>query len=423
MNDSAHESAQGRYAASRKLLARAERVIPGGVWGHNKFPAVYDPAEYAWFADRGEGPRLRDVDGNWYVDYLCGYGTMVNGYARAEVDAAVLGQSRLGECLSQATARSVELAELLVDTVDGAAWAAWGKSGSDATWIALLTARAHTGRSLVACVEGAYHGSHGWCAWCNPGEGRRPSDSHDVVTVPWNDVEALERLFAERGAELAAVVITPFQHPVPGAAALPDPAWLKALREHCDRAGTLLVSDDVRAGFHLDMRGSHAWFGYRPDLVAFSKALANGWPIAAVTGTEALREAASTVFVAGTYWNSGSAMAGAIANLRLLKDDGGIERMHAAGGKLVAGLAALGTLHGVPLRVTGPATMPTLTVDGDEDFAWMRRFSVHMAARGSFVHPMHNWFVSAVHDDEAIEETLEHAAHAVVRTQEELAGA
>ncbi|MCX5379747.1 aminotransferase class III-fold pyridoxal phosphate-dependent enzyme [Streptomyces sp. NBC_00091] len=419
MNDTTH----GRFPASEKLLARAERVIPGGVWGHNKFPAVYDPTEYPWFAERGEGARLKDVDGNWYVDFMCGYGTMVNGYARPEVDDAVMEQARSGDCLSQATARSVELAELLVDTVDGAAWAAWGKGGSDATWIALLTARAHTGRTMVACVDGAYHGSHGWCAWCNPGEGRRPSDSHDVTTLRWNDVAGVEQLFAEHGPRLAAVVITPFHHPIAGTAVMPDPAWLRALREHCDRAGTLLISDDVRAGFHLDLRGSHAYFGFRPDLVAFSKALANGWPVAAVTGTEALREAAAGIFVAGTYWNSGSSMAGAIANLRLMKEERSVERMHASGGKLVAGLLSLGELNGVPLRVSGPVTMPTVTVDGDQDFAWMRRFAVHMAAEGSFVHPMHNWFVSAAHDDEVIEQSLDHAARAIVRAQEDLGGA
>ncbi|MEV6120639.1 aminotransferase class III-fold pyridoxal phosphate-dependent enzyme [Streptomyces sp. NPDC052077] len=411
-----------RFAASRQLLDRAQRVIPGGVWGHNKFPAVIDPQRYPWFAERGEGARLRDVDGTWYLDFMCGYGTMVNGYARQEVDEAVVEQVRLGECLSQATARSVELAELLVDTVAGAAWAAWGKSGSDATWIALLTARAHTGRTLVACVDGAYHGSHGWCAWCNPGPGRQPSDSHDVVTLRWNDLDDLDRVFAEQGDRLAAVVITPFHHPIPGAAVLPDPAWLRALRAHCDRAGTLLVSDDVRAGFHLDLRGSHTHFGYRPDLVCFSKALANGWPIAAVTGSEALREAAGTVFAAGTFWNSGSAMAGAIANLRLMRQEDSIGRMRSGGEKLRAGLHALGELHGVPLRVTGPAAMPHLTVDGDEEHRWMRAFAVQLVAEGCFVHPTHNWFVSAAHDDGIIEDFLDRAGRAMVRAQEELVG-
>lgn len=415
-------STPDRFTVSRQLLSRAERVIPGGVWGHNKFPSVLDPDRYPWFAERGEGARLRDVDGTWYLDFMCGYGTMVNGYACQEVDQAVIEEVRLGECLSQATARSVELAELLVDTVDGAAWAAWGKSGSDATWIALLTARAHTGRSLVACVDGAYHGSHGWCAWCNPGAGRQPSDSHTVVTMRWNDIDDLNRVFATHGPELAAVAITPFHHPIPGAAVLPDSAWLRALREHCDRAGTLLISDDVRAGFRLDLRGSHAVFGYRPDLVCFSKALANGWPIAAVTGTEALREAAGNVFAAGTFWNAGSAMAGAIANLRTMRKEDAIGRMRASGEKLQTGLHALGELHGVPLQVTGPAAMPHVTVDGDDEYLWMRRFAVNLVAEGCFVHPTHNWFVSAAHGDDVIEEFLACAGRAMVRTQEELVG-
>ncbi|MEG8183200.1 aminotransferase class III-fold pyridoxal phosphate-dependent enzyme [Nocardia terpenica] len=403
------------------MLRRATRVIPGGVWGHNKFPAAYDPGEYPWFADKGEGARLRDVDGNWYNDFLCGYGTMVHGYARAEVDMAVAAEAANGDCLTHATPRSVDLAELLVELVDGAAWASWGKSGSDATWTAVLMARAHTGRHTVVCVDGAYHGSHGWCAWCNMGDGRCDEDSAAVRTIPWNDLEALDALFASEGERLAAVIITPFHHPIPGPAMLPNPEWLAALRAHCDRAGALLISDDVRAGFHLDLRGSHATFGYSPDLVCFSKALANGWPLAAVTGTERLRAAASRIFTAGTFWNSASSMAGAIASLELLRRDNGIERMHRGGAAFVAGLTELARHNRVPMRVSGPPAMPTVTVDGDTDHRWMRRFAVHMADRGTLINPMHNWFVSTAHDDELVAESLSHAAEAMVRTQEELA--
>ncbi|MDX3230399.1 aminotransferase class III-fold pyridoxal phosphate-dependent enzyme [Streptomyces sp. ME19-01-6] len=406
---------------SQALLHRARRVVPGGVWGHNKYPAAYAPDSYPWFADRGDGARLLDVDGNWYNDFLCGYGSMINGYGRKEVDAPALDRAGRGTTLTAATKSSVELAETLVDLVDGAAWAAWGTSGSDATWTALLLARAHTRRDMVACMAGAYHGSHAWCGWCNPSEGRLPSDTDTVRTIPWNDLGALDDLFSAHGPRLAAVTITPFHHPIPGVSELPDPTWLSALRAHCDQWGTLLISDDVRAGFRLDLRGSHVALGFSPDLVCFSKALGNGWPIAAVVGRDELRPTADSVFLAGTFWNTGAPMAAAVANLDLLRREDGTKRMRETGSAFAEGLLRLAERHGVPLRVSGPPAIPTVTVDGDTEYTWMSRFAVHLAAEGTLIHPMHNWFVSTAHDSEVVEESLTHMDAAMARTQEETA--
>ncbi|WP_158575977.1 aminotransferase class III-fold pyridoxal phosphate-dependent enzyme [Streptomyces corynorhini] len=406
-------------ASSGNLVQRAHRVIPGGVWGHNRYPAAYAPDAYPWFAERGEGARLLSTDGRWYNDFLCGYGAMINGYGRAEVDGPAVRRAGHGPTLTTATPSSVELAELLVDLVDGAAWATWGTSGSDATWTALLLARAHTGRKKVAVVAGAYHGSHSWCSWCNAPHGRHPEDEAAVVTLPWNDIAALDALFAAQGEQLAAVMITPFHHPIPGESVLPDPAWLQALGVHCASSGTLLVSDDVRAGFRLALQGSHTVMGFAPDIVCFSKALGNGWPIAAVVGSEALRPTADTMFLAGTFWNSGPAMAAAVANVELLRRDDGPALMRTASDQFTAGLIKLAEQHDVPLRVSGPPAIPTVTVEGDDTYAWMSRFAVHMAAEGTLIHPMHNWFLSTAHDRELIEESLAHADRAMARTQTE----
>ncbi|MFF3749499.1 aminotransferase class III-fold pyridoxal phosphate-dependent enzyme [Streptomyces sp. NPDC002018] len=410
------------YPESRKLLERARHVIPGGVWGHNRFPSAYDPDELPWFAEHAEGARLRDVDGNWYTDYICGFGAMINGYARSEIDEAVRVQATRGSTLSLATARTVELAELLVDMVDGMSWVTYGSSGSDATWSAAVIARAHTGRSLVGCVEGAYHGSHAWSGQPDESQGRYHDDSAIVRKVLWNDIEGLSKLFTEYGDQLAAFFVTPYHHPIPGEAELPDREWVNTLHELCGRHGTLLVIDDVRAGFRLDLRGSHAAFGLRPDLVCFSKGLGNGWPLSAVLGRAALRDTSEKIFLAGTFWNSGNAMAAAIANLGLLRSEDGVERMRVSGKLLVDGLRHTAERHGAPLRVTGPEAMPSVTADGDEGAQWMRRFAVHMARQGSLIHAGHNWALSTVHDSGTVEETLDHADQAVQRTQEELSG-
>ncbi|MDT8912752.1 aminotransferase class III-fold pyridoxal phosphate-dependent enzyme [Amycolatopsis sp. PS_44_ISF1] len=409
-----------RYPESLKLLRRAERVIPGGVWGHNRIPSSFAPDALPWFAERAEGARMRDVDGNWYIDYICGYGAMINGYARAEVDDAVREQSARGSTLSHATQRSVELAELLVDLVDGAAWASWGANGSDATWSALVVARAHTGRPLVAAVDGAYHGSHGWNGFPTAQPGRITADTDAVRFVRWNDIPGLDELFGRDGPELAAIMVTPYHHPIPGAAELPDPAWIEALHRHCRRAGTLLVIDDVRAGFRLDLRGSHALFGFRPDLVCFSKGLGNGWPLSALVGAEALRAAAAEIFLAGTFWNSANSMAAAIANLTLLRETDGVATMRRSGLQLTEGLVKAAERVGVPLAASGPPAMPSIVVEGDEDCRWMARFATHMAASGVLIHPSHNWALSTAHDAELVEQTLAAAETAMERTQEEL---
>ena len=281
-------------------------------------------------------------------------------------------------------------------------------------------ARAHTGRPHVAQVVNAYHGSHAWNGPADPHQGRPGQDTSLVHQVEWNDVAALDELFARHGDQLAAFMVTPYHHPIPGDAEFATPEWRDALNAHCRRTGTLLIVDDVRAGFRLDLRGSHAAFGFHADLVCFSKGLGNGWPLSAVLGTEGIRTTSEQIFLAGTFWNSGTSMAAALANLTLLRDEDGPKRMRHSGELLTEGLRVIAERNGVPLRVTGPPAMPSITVQGDTDHRWMRRFTVHMAAQGSLVHPSHNWALSTAHTPEIVEETLTHAETAMARAQADL---
>lgn len=398
-----------RYPRSEMLLNRACAVIPGGVWGHNRFPAVLDPGHYPWFASEGKGARFRDVDGHSYIDYMCGYGAMVVGHAHPVVDAAAVDASRSGVCLNHPIELPVAFAEQMCQLIEGADWCAFGKNGSDATWIAVLVARAYSGRQRLICVEGAYHGSQGWCAWCNPGSGRLIEDADAVIRVPWNNVSALECALDAHWDEVAAIVITPFHHPIPGPAAMPAPGWLDAIHRAREAYGILLVVDDVRAGFRLGLQGSHAFFGIRADIVCFSKAIANGWPLAAVTGRGKFRTAAESVFAAGTFWNDPAGMAAALATIRILKEENGVSRMAALGTRLRDGLVALSNCFGVALEVTGPPAIPTVTIQDDTNGTLMRLFARKMVECGSFVHPSHNWFLSAAHTAHDIDESLHHA--------------
>jgi glutamate-1-semialdehyde 2,1-aminomutase len=398
---------------SAGVLQRAAQVIPLGIWGHNRAPALLDEGAYPFFVDHAAGARFRDVDGNEFIDYMCGFGAMINGFANPEVDGALTSQLARGDCFNQPTLRSVELAEHLCQIVRGVSWCFFAKNGSDATTGALLVARAHTGRRKVVCVRGAYHASHFWASFGNPGAGRPAEDSHDLLLVRWNCPDDVERVFRQHGDELAAVVVTPYHHPIPGAAEAPTEAFIDAIQSCAARRRTPLILDDVRAGFRLNLHGSHEHYGWRPDLICYSKALANTHALSAVAGAEPFRAAASEAFISGTFWNAGAAQAAALANLRLLERDDGISRMADLGTQLCDGLLRLGRRTGVHLRISGPASMPTVQLADDPHYLKMRRFCQELAERGVFTHPMHNWFLSAAHRQADIEETLDVAQAAL----------
>lgn len=412
-----------RFPCSRALLERARAVIPGGIWGHNRFPAFLDHGHYPYFARNGHGAVFEDVDGRRYIDYLCGYGAMISGHGNPLVDDAARAAMAGGDCLDLPTEESVALAEQVCATIAGADFCAFAKNGSDATWIACLMARAYTRRATLVCAEGAYHGSHAWCGWCNPGDGRWPADSAQVLRFSWNDLAALDELLRGHGDQVAAVMLTPFHHPIPGPAVMPEAGFFEGVLRLVRQHGALLILDDVRAGFRLDLRGSHVAVGADPDLVCHSKAVANGWPLSLVTGKAFLREAAASVFAAGTFWNAPSAMAAARTNLRLLGESGAIPAMARLGTLLCEGLAALGVRHGVPVRLTGPPAIPTMTIDGPAGNARMMRFARRMVARGHYLHPGHNWFLSAAHTEAQIRETLRQADAVLANLDDEGADA
>ena len=338
---------------------------------------------------------------------------MITGFSNARVDAAASERLRLGDCLDLPTEVSVALAETLCSLVRGVDWCAFGKNGSDAVSTAVLVARAHTNRRRILCVRGAYHGSHFWCNWCNPGAGRPLDDAEAVIAVTWNDEDELRAAFDQRGGEIAGFLASPFHHPIGAPAEMPSASWWRLVEQLCRESGALLIVDDVRTGYRLDLRGSHAFFGFQPDLVCQSKALANTHPLSAVLGGERCRPAAEAVFAAGTFWSASAPMAAALENLRQLQTGPASPTMWDLGFMLASGLTERAARVGLELQVTGPVTMPTVTVVDDADGRLMHRFAEAMTEQGSFVHPSHNWFLSAAHTTDDIAATLAHATIAL----------
>ena len=393
-----------RYAESEALLARAQRVVPGGVYGHQS-PRMVVQGAYPYFFERAEGCRIWDVDGNEYIDLMCSYGPIVLGHRHPRVEEAVRQQLQRGDCFNAPTRLWVELAEHLVGITPFADWAAFAKNGSDVCTWAVEVAREHTGRRKVLKAEGAYHGAH---AWCTPvPAGVTPEDTANVLTFTYNDLDSLRRIVATRAEEIAAVILSPFRHDAFHDQELPVEGFLSGIRQLCDAHGIVLILDDVRAGFRLHLGGSGERFGLRPDLACYAKALANGYPLSACVGRAALQAAAERVYFTGSYFTSAVPMAAALACLRELEVSAGIAHMDRIGRLLQRGLESQAASHGFEIVYSGPPAIPFMSFKNDLKFGFSRAFAAACAAGGVYLAPYHNWFVSAAHEEKDIERVLQ----------------
>jgi len=387
------------------LRQRAAQVIPGGMYGH--LNAAMLPEGFPQYFTRAEGCRVWDADGNEYLDFMCSFGPMVLGHRHSKVEAAVAAQAGVGDCLNGPAPLLVELAERLVDRISHADWAMFQKNGTDATTLCLSIARAATGRRKILVASGAYHGAAPWCTPL-PG-GVTDADRAHLISYRYNDSGSVAEAAAQAGSDLAGVIACPHKHDVFVDQELVDPEFAHTLRRLCDDRGAALILDEVRTGFRIGPGGSWETLGVEPDLSAWSKALGNGHPIAAVLGTDALREAATHVFATGSFWFAAAPMAAALATLGALQEDKALERMREAGAALRDGLAEGARSHGFELRQTGPAVMPMVLFADDPEFQKGRAWTAAAVRRGLYIHPFHNWFLCAAHDDRSIRAALERA--------------
>ncbi len=385
------------------LRDRAASVIPGGMWGHQRAAAV--PDGYPQFFAGGKGCRVRDVDGRRYIDFMCSWGPNILGHQHEVVDAAALAQIAAGDCLNGPTRHAVDLAELLVETIPHADWAQFQKNGTDATTTCVTLARAGTGRRKILTAKGAYHGA---VPWCSPSlTGVTAEDRAHLLHFEWNDVGALEAAVEQARGDLAGVLVSAFRHDLGRPLEAPTHEFAHACRRICDEADAALILDDVRAGFRLHLGGSWELLGVRPDLSAWSKAIANGWPLSAVTGNDRFRDAATKVFVTGSFWYQGAPMAAAVATIRELHAVDAPEHMRRVGQRLRDGLEKQSAAHGVALIQSGPPQMPLVQFRNDADAALGARFCQEALARGVYLHHKHNMFLSVAHQDADIDEALE----------------
>lgn len=404
------------FPNSLALFERAARVIPCGIYGHMT-PAATVPGAFPYFAHKAAGCRYSDVDGRSYIDFLCGYGPIILGYNHPAVEEAAARQQRDGNCFNHPTEHTVLLAERLTALVDFASWAVLAKNGSDVTTWSIQVARQQTGRRKILRAKGSYHGAD---AWCTPGHGGIiEEDRTHIHEFIWNDAEDFDRQIKNLKDDLAAVIIGPFHYPAFGDSVLPEPGFLKTIQETCRRHGIVLILDDVRAGFRLDLGGSHRYFGFEPDMICFSKALGNGHPISAALGREELRVAASKVFLTGSFWNSAVPMAAALTVLDLLEKENTVTHLKEMGSRLFKGLEEQSKKHSLKIRLSGPPSLPFMSFADETNFLRSQLFAAECTRLGVLFHPHHNWFLSGAHQAADIDDAVAIAdkAFASVRAQ------
>jgi glutamate-1-semialdehyde 2,1-aminomutase len=424
------------FDESKRRMAEAARWIAGGV--NSNFRAGIAPTPLV--IERGEGPYLIDADGNRLIDYYLGMGPMILGHSPASVKAAVAEQLERGLLFAAQCEIEIEAARLVCALVPCAERLRFASSGSEAVQAAIRLARAATGRKIIVKFEGHYHGWMDNILWsvapapkaAGPREapnavaasnGQDEEAGRNTIVLPWNDLAALEKRLA--GDDVALVIMEPVMCNSGGI--LPLPGYLEGVRAACTRHGTVLLFDEVITGFRLAAGGAQQRLGVTPDLATFGKAIANGFPVAALAGRADLldRFATGGIVHGGTYNAQPISMAATVATLKELADPAVFADLERRGRRLMDGLAGALREAGVTARISGFPQIFNVALDvsgaahdyrdlADVNKARYVAFTTALLRRGVRALERGAWFLSTAHDDAVIEATIA-AAHDAAR--------
>ncbi|MBW7995277.1 MAG: glutamate-1-semialdehyde-2,1-aminomutase [Candidatus Glassbacteria bacterium] len=414
---------------SAQLFEQACRVIPAGVNSPVRaFGSVGDTGPF--FVERAEGTRIFDVDGNEYLDYVCSWGPLLFGHnppgLAEELNRAVANGTSYGA----ATELEVELAELITGMVPSIEMVRLVNSGTEAAMSAVRLARGFTGRKLVVKCEGCYHG-HGDAFLVKAGSGGAtfgvpdsagvpPEQSALTVNVPYNDLEAMEDVFASSGGDIAAVIIEPIAGNMGVVPPLED--YLQGLRRVAGQHGALLIFDEVISGFRAGSSGAQGLFGIEPDLTCLGKIIGGGLPMGAFGGRREVMEKLSPlgpVYQAGTLSGNPLAVTAGLYMLRRIGKEPPYDRLESLGARLETGIRANLDKLGLELTVNRAGSVLTLffnpgpvndfSAAKQSDTAAFGRYFHALLEQGIFVAPsqFEAVFISAAHTEQDIDRTVE----------------
>ena len=364
--------------------------------------------EYPIFLEYGKGCRLTDVDGNEYIDFLCGYGPIILGYREEEVDDAVIQQIKnKGYCFTLTQPYQNELAKKLNELIPSAELSIFLKTGSDATTASIRIARAYTNRiKIMRC------GYHGWHDWCVEMKGGIPEKLYeDVYEFHYNDLDQLEDLMKKHGDQAAAIIMTPFGHPLHEKMQTPKPGFLEGVRKLSDKYGAVLVFDEVRTCFRLKMGGAQELYGVTPDLTVLGKGMANGYPISVVAGkSDVMMAAASKLFISSTFFPNSLPYIAALKTIEIMERDKVLDNIWAKGDRFLKNIQNIIDKHGVGAELSGVAPMFFITFKQDEMNTRKGKrddFYTQLIRKGFFFSPHHHAFISYRHSEEDLDKTAQ----------------
>ena len=427
----------------RRALAR----LPLGVssnfryWGEGK----------TLYVKRGAGARIWDLDENEYVDYRLGYGPVILGHCHPEVDAAAREGQKVGTVFALSTEREASVAELISEMVPAAELVRFSNSGTEAVMAALRLARGVTGRDGYVILEGSYHGLFDAVMWQADVENLRDA-RHDPEVLPfgkgvpelvrqlfwhvrYNDANQLEDVLRLHADRIAAVLIEPILGSCCGIPATPE--FFRAVRELTTRYGVLMIADEVKTGFRVARGGAQELNGVSADICTMAKAMANGYPIAAIGGREDLMRhyGQGRVTHGGTYTAGGMALAAAERTLTLLRDSDALARVADYGRRMQEGMQRILAKRGIPHSFAGHPSMGGLFFRESpprnyrdwklSDYTFYDTLAQQLIENGVVCEPdsREPWFVCAAHDESCLAKTLTAFEAGVDHTLKELAAA
>lgn len=415
-----------RSARHLQRLDEAEELM-GGCPGGFKLPP-----EQAIVIASGKGSRVWDIDGREFIDYLMGSGPMLIGHAHPDVVDAVQFQATRGSTFYTLNEPAIELARRLVDAIPCAESVKYVSTGTEATLHALRIARTFTGRSQVLKFEGGFHGVHDYSLMSSssprqteypkpiPDSAGIPSDIEaDVLVSRWNDIETTERIMTENQGRIAAVICEPLQR-----ALIPAPGFLQALRDLTRKHDVLLIFDEIVTGFRLAYGGAQEKYGVIPDLATYGKAIAGGYPLAAVAGRRDIMDVTRPerrgkeplAHLGGTMNGNPLAASAGLATLNVLQTEGVYDHLYRVTELLKDGLKQVAWAHGEKIQIVGEGPVFQIfftdAAPGDypavlqSDRSRARQFGLNLFDEGIFLNPGEKFYVSLAHDEADVRETL-----------------
>jgi glutamate-1-semialdehyde 2,1-aminomutase len=333
------------------VYERAAKVMPGGASSHGQCYPVFDPYPLAFH--RGKGPRIWDVDGNEYLDYVLAMGPLIHGHAHPALTRAAREQLDLGTMFAVLHSKEVDLAELVCE-MTGFGMVRFSNSGAEATQTAIRLARGYTGKNKIIKFEGAYHGGYDYVLYGTGGApplgppgalyripaswGIPEETAQNTILVRWNDVTSLRKVVKRHANEIAAIITEPVLMNI--GTVPPEDGWLETIRDLCTANEIVMILDEIISGFRLARGGAQEYFGIKADVATYAKALGAGFPISAIAGKKDIMEnlVPGKVFHAGTYNANPLCVSAALASLKELNRVGTYPRMRKVGEMLQEGL-------------------------------------------------------------------------------------